>query len=63
MEIIPLYTVKMCCANRFNKEADGPITGQDKGRQENQTKNAGREKGRVMEVRGETRKQDINMPC
>lgn len=42
MEIIPLYTVKMCCANWFNKEADRPITGQDNVRQENHTKNAGR---------------------
>ena len=63
MEIIPLYTEKICHANWFNKESGWPITGQDKVSQENQTKNAGRKKGGVTKVLGETRRQYVNMPC
>lgn len=37
----PLYCVNICYCDWFNKEADWSITGQDKGRQENQTKETG----------------------
>ena len=43
----PLHCVNINHCDSFNKEADGPIAEQDKVRQESQTENAGKKKGRV----------------
>ena len=42
---IPLYYVHLCHCDWFNKEADWPIARQDRVRQENQTRDAGKKYG------------------
>ena len=60
MELSFLYTVKICHCDWLNKETDWPIAEQNKVRQESQTENDGKKRGRVRGIARQTEpKQDM----
>lgn len=56
--IIPVYSVKTCHCDWFNKKADWPTAGQDKVRWEDQNKNTRKKKRRVRSLEPVQEKQD-----
>lgn len=56
---IPLHGVSICCYDSFNKQADWPIYEQNNSRQERQTENSGKEKGKVGSCQPEAKEAGL----